>query len=80
MTGRHGLGSGGRDLRPGGRSLGAREHAFVAPRHALVPALTPTRAGFRVRLEAIGPGRWASLFTGARETEDARGHEGRRAP
>ena len=37
-------------------------HDFGA--HAL-----PTRAEFRGRLEAIGPGRWASLSTGARETD-----------
>jgi hypothetical protein len=80
MTGRDGLGSGGRELRPEGRSRGAREHAFVIPRHVFVPAPFPTRAGFRVRLEAIGLGTWASLFTGARETEDARPHEGRHAP
>jgi hypothetical protein len=80
MTGRHGLGSGRRELCPVGRSLGAREHTFVAPRHAFVPAPFTTRADYHVRLEAIGLGRWASLFTGARETEDARGHEGRRAP
>jgi hypothetical protein len=48
-------------------------------RHAFVRVPSPTRAGFRVRLEAIGLERWASLFTGARETECARGHDGRRA-
>jgi hypothetical protein len=36
--------------------------------HALVAVLSPTGARLRVRLEAIGLGRWASLFTGARET------------
>ena len=30
---------------------------------------SPTRADSRGRLEAIGPGRWASLFPGARVTE-----------
>ena len=87
MTGRHGLGTSRHELAPEGRSLGSRarslsvgEHAFVAHRHGFVPTPSPTRAGFRVRLEAIGLGRWASLFTGARVTGGARGHEGRRAP
>ena len=41
---------------------------------------SPTGADFRGRLEAIGPGRWASLFPGARvaETEPVRPDEERR--
>ena len=79
MTGRHGFGATGHQLVSGGLSPGAREHAFVAHRHGCVSAPSPTGAGFRVRLEAIGLGRWASLFTGARVTGGARGSEGRRA-
>ena len=35
--------------------------------HAVGTVLSPTVARFRVRLGAIGLGRWASLFTAARE-------------
>jgi hypothetical protein len=50
-------------------------------RHASGALAFPTRARFRVRLRAIGLGWLASLFTGAgaRKTESAAGHEGRRA-
>ena len=40
---------------------------------------SPTRAHFRGRLEAIGLGRWASLFTGGRVFE-VRAAVGRRWP
>ena len=39
--------------------------------HAFGTVLSPTVARFRVRLEAIGLGRWVSLFTGAREAGPA---------
>jgi hypothetical protein len=53
----------------------------MTTRHAFGPLALSTCAGFRVRLRAIGLGRWASPFTGAgaRETESAAGHERRRA-
>jgi hypothetical protein len=48
--------------------VAGRAAACRTRRHALVAVSSPTRARLRVRLEAIGLGRWASLFTGARET------------
>jgi hypothetical protein len=49
------------NLRTGVRVDAVRWHDLGTPR-------SPTRADFRGRLEAIGPGRWASLSTGARVT------------
>ena len=40
-------------------------------RHAFGTLPSPTRAGFRGRLEAIGLGRWASLFSRASRSEVA---------
>jgi hypothetical protein len=40
----------------------------VAGRHGLGAVRSPTRADFRVRLEAIGSGRWVSHLSGARVT------------
>jgi hypothetical protein len=37
-------------------------------RHTFGAVPFPTRARFRIRLGAIGLGRWASLFTGACES------------
>ena len=51
----------------------------MTSRYAFGTLASPTRVDFRARLEAIGLGRWASLFTGARETERARSDEGERA-
>ena len=47
--------------------------------HAPGALASPTRAEFRSRLEAIGLGRWASLFTGACKSGEttAVGREGR---
>jgi hypothetical protein len=41
-------------------------------RHDVGALALPTRANFRGRLEAIGLGRWASLYPGARLTERIR--------
>jgi hypothetical protein len=48
--------------------VAGRAAACRTRRHALVAVSSPTCARLRVRLEAIGLGRWASLFTGARES------------
>jgi hypothetical protein len=45
----------------------AGRHGFgVAGRHAFGAVRSPTRADFRVRLEANGSGRWVSHLSGAR--------------
>jgi hypothetical protein len=45
-------------------------------RHGFGTVPWPTRAHFRGRLEAIGLGRWASLYLGAWRSRAARGHKG----
>jgi hypothetical protein len=50
---------------------------MIDHRHAFGTFSCPTGADFLARLEAIGLGRWASLYSGARETEGARTLEGR---
>jgi hypothetical protein len=47
-------------------------------RHGFGTVPSPTRATFRGRLEAIGLGRWASLYPGARGGVGVPRHDGRR--
>jgi hypothetical protein len=51
----------------------------MTTRHDAGALALPTRTNFRGRLEAIGLGRWASLYPGARLTEGVR-HRGRLQP
>jgi hypothetical protein len=48
------------------------EAGLPTSRHGLGTVPFPTRADFRVRLEAIGSGRWASHLSGARVTLGSR--------
>jgi hypothetical protein len=48
----------------------------MSNRHGFGTVSRPTRADFRGRLEAIGLGRWASLYSGAWRSKAARGCEG----
>jgi hypothetical protein len=54
------------------------EGGSTANRHDLGAVPSPTRADFFARLEAIGLGRWASLYTGACEREQGAAVEERR--
>jgi hypothetical protein len=51
-----------------GLGVGGRHGFGPAGRHGFGTDRSPTRAYFRIRLEAIGSGRWVSHLSGARVT------------
>jgi hypothetical protein len=48
----------------------------MSKRHSFGTVQWPTHADFRGRLEAIGLGRWASLYSGAWRSKEAGGLAG----
>ncbi len=60
-----------------GAGAGSGSHPGRSP-HASGTVPSPTRADFHGRLQAIGLGRWASLYPGARRAGGASSREGRR--